>query len=237
MMKRILLFAFVLTTTTVFGQSSLSILNIETMVWGSVEDNLLQTTGTVENTNGSAPIDVRVMRITEDTVPGTDNYFCWEQCYEPPVSVSPTTMSIAPGQRIDQFYADYKPNGIDGASALTYCFYDDANEADSVCVTVRFLITQVGIEDVFGTNESAVSSAYPNPAKDVVKINYGLKAGWNKAEVVVYSMLGSKVREIDLTEDQGTLKMNVSSLPSGMYFYSLMVDDKAISTKKMLVTK
>lgn len=236
-MKRLLLAALVLTNTAVFAQSSLSVLNLETMVWGSVDQNLLQTTGTVENTNGSAPIDVRVMRITEDTVPGTDNYFCWEQCYEPPVSVSPTTMSIQPGQRIDQFYADYKPNGIEGTSTLTYCFYDDANEADSVCVTVRFLITQVGIEDVFGMNESAVSSAYPNPAQDIAKINYGLEAGWNKAEIVVYSMLGAKVRVVELTEDQGTVKMNVSSLPSGMYFYTLVVDDKDIATKKMLVTK
>jgi hypothetical protein len=50
-------------------------------------------------------------------------------------------------------------------------------------------------------------------------------------------MLGSKVKNVNLTGDQGTLKMDVANLPSGMYFYTLSVDGKGISTKKMLVTK
>ncbi|MCB9186187.1 MAG: T9SS type A sorting domain-containing protein [Flavobacteriales bacterium] len=237
-MKRILLLiCVVLAGFGTNAQNSLSILNLNTMVWGSVDQSIVQTEGTIENTNGSAPINVKVMRMTIDTVPGTDNYFCWDQCYEPPVSVSPTAITIQPGQRVEQFYADYKPNGQEGVSTLAYCFYDQSNEADSVCATVRFLITQVGIEDVFMGNESGISSSYPNPASSVAKINYALKAGWQQAKIVVYSMLGSKVREIKLGQDQGTLKLNVSSLPSGMYFYTLVVDDQEISTKKMLVTK
>jgi len=210
---------------------------MDTYVWGSVDAGILQGEGTVENTNGASAVDVRVKRITVDTVPGSQNYFCWEQCYEPPTSISPTAMSIAPGQRIDQFYADYKPNGNPGISTLIYCFYNDANEADSVCTTVRFSASPVGIQDVFLGNQSGISESYPNPAKSVAKINYALSAGWNKAELMVYSMLGAQVRKINLLEDQGTLKLNVSDLPSGMYFYTLMVDDKSIATKKMLVTK
>lgn len=237
MKKTLLAIVFLALTGAVSAQSSLSILSLDNMVWGSIEQGLLQVEGTIENTNGSAPINVKVRRITVDTVPGTQNYFCWEQCYEPPVSESPTSMTINPGQRIEQFYADYKPNGIEGVSTLTYCFFDESNEMDSVCATVRFLITQVGIADVFAGNESGISESYPNPARTEAKINYALAAGWQKAEIEVYSMLGAKVKTIKLTEDQGTVKYNVSTLPSGMYFYSLLVDDKAISTKKMLVTK
>lgn len=237
-MKRIVLSLFTVALCSgAFAQNSLTLLSVDDFVWGSIEDNLLQAEGTVENTNGSAPIAVRVERITIDTVPGSQNYFCWEQCYEPPTSVSPTAMTINPGERIDQFYADYKPNGQQGVSTLAYCFYDDTNQADSVCVTVRFSASPVGIQDVFLGNQSGISESYPNPAQDVAKINYALSAGWNKAEVMVYSMLGAQVRKIDLTEDQGTIKMNVANLPSGMYFYSLIVNDKAISIKKMLVTK
>ncbi|MCB0755898.1 MAG: T9SS type A sorting domain-containing protein [Flavobacteriales bacterium] len=237
-MKRLLLSAFaVMIASATFAQNSLTIPSIDDFVWGSIEDNLIQAEGTVENTNGSGPIDVRVQRITIDTVPGSQNYFCWEQCYEPPTSISPTAMTIDPGQRVDQFYADYKPNGQQGISTLAYCFYNDANEADSVCVTVRFSASPVGIQDVFLGNQSGISESYPNPAKSVAKINYALSAGWNKAELMIYSMLGAQVRKINLLEDQGTLKLNVSDLPSGMYFYTLMVDDKSIATKKMLVTK
>jgi hypothetical protein len=237
-MKRLLLSLLAVAVTTgLFAQNSLTMPSIDDFVWGSIEDNLLQAEGTVENTNGSAPIDVRVQRITIDTVPGTQNYFCWEQCYEPPTSISPTAMTINPGQRVEQFYADYKPNGQQGISTLAYCFYDDNNEADSVCVTVRFSASPVGIQDVFLGNQSGISESFPNPAVDVAKINYALSAGWQHAELKIYSMLGAQVKEVELTEDQGTLILNVADLPSGMYFYTLVVDDKSIATKKMLVTK
>ena len=237
-MKRTLLsIAILLTGFGAMAQSSLTVASLERNVWGSVEENIMQSLGSIENTNGSGPVDVRVQRITVDTVPGSQNYFCWEQCYEPPTSISPTAMTIPVGQRINQFYADYKPNGNPGVSTLIYCFFNDANEADSVCATVRFTASPVGIQDVFLGNQSGISESYPNPAKTFAKINYALAAGWKKAEIVVYSMLGSKVRAVRLTDDQGTYKMNVSSLPSGMYFYTLVVDDKDISTKKMLVTK
>ena len=237
-MKRLILSFLAFTMfQAVQAQSSLTLPSMDNYVWGSTEASILQGEGTVENTNGSTAIDVRVRRITVDTVPGSQNYFCWEQCYEPPTSVSPTAMSIPVGQRIDQFYADYKPNGNAGVSTLVYCFYNDANEADSVCTTVRFSASPVGIQDVFLGTKSGISESYPNPATSVASVNYALSAGWQQADVYIYSMLGAMVKKISLLEDQGTLKIDVASLPSGMYFYTLVVDDKDIKTKKMLVTK
>lgn len=236
MKKLILSVSFLFAAAGLLAQNSLTIPSLERNVWGAA-DELMQSIGTIENTNGAGPIDVRVERITVDTVPGSQNYFCWEQCYEPPVSVSPSAMTIDPGQRVDQFYADYKPNGTIGVSTLIYCFYNDANQADSVCATVRFTSSGVGIQDVFLGDVSGVSESFPNPARTVVNINYALAAGWQQAELTVYSMLGAQVKNVRLKEDQGTLKLRVSDLPSGMYFYTLLVDDKAVSTKKMLVTK
>ena len=237
MKKVVLSFFSMIVVTGLFAQNSLTIPSLNLNPWGSVETTIMQSIGTVENTNGTTPLAVRAERITVDTVPGTQNYFCWEQCYEPPTSISPTTITLNPGDRMDQFYADYKPNGIAGVSTLIYCFYDDANQADSVCATVRFTASPLGVQDVFMGNQSGVSESYPNPARTVANVNYALASGWQRAEVVVYSMLGAKVKRVALKEDQGTLKLDVASLPSGMYFYTLNVDGNDISTKKMLVTK
>ncbi|MGB1317795.1 MAG: T9SS type A sorting domain-containing protein [Flavobacteriales bacterium] len=236
-MKKIILSLGLLATIGGVQAQSLTITHIDNSMWGSVETTLMQAEGTIENTNGSAPIAVRVERITIDTVPGTQNYFCWEQCYEPATNVSPTAMTIDPGQRIDQFYADYKPNGFAGVSTLKYCFYDDTNQMDSVCTIVRFTASPLGVQDVFAGNQSGISESFPNPARTVASVNYALAAGWVDAKISVFSMLGSKVKDLKLSENQGTLKMDVASLPSGMYFYTLNVDGKDISTKKMLVTK
>lgn len=233
--KVILLNMFMVIGLSGFAQS-LSVASLDRNVWSSVEETVSQSVGVIENV-GSSTIAVKVRRITVDTVPGTQNYFCWEQCYIPSTNVSPTAMIMTPGQQIDQFYADYKPNGNAGVSVLTYCFYDVDNEADSVCATVRFHASAVGIQDVFRGNESGISESYPNPAKSVANINYALRLGWKQADLTVYSMLGSQVKKVKLKENQGTYKLDVSTLPSGMYFYTLEVDGKAIGTKKMLVTK
>lgn len=236
-MKKLILIALISHFVGAAFAQSLTIASLDLNPWGSVQTSVIQSQGSIENTSGAGALDVKVKRITVDTVPGTENYFCWEQCYEPPTSESPTSMSIAVGQRIDQFYADYKPNGQAGVSTLIYCFYDVANQADSVCATVRFSASPLGVQDVFTGNKSGISTAYPNPAKGVANINYALKNGWNTADLKVYSMLGALVKKVNLKEDQGTLKLDVSSLPAGMYFYTLTVDNNSISTKKMLVTK
>ncbi|MFT5903060.1 MAG: hypothetical protein ACI9LA_002284, partial [Bacteroidia bacterium] len=89
-MKKIVLgFSLMIVAAGLQAQNSLSVLSIDNSVWGSAEATLLQTVGTIENTNGLGPIAVRAERITIDTIPGTQNYFCWEQCYEPPISISP----------------------------------------------------------------------------------------------------------------------------------------------------
>jgi hypothetical protein len=236
-MKKLILIVFAgLVASATFAQS-LTIASLDLNPWGSIQTSVIQSQGSIENTNGDGALNVKVRRITVDTVSGTENYFCWEQCYEPPTSESPTAMTIALGQRIDQFYADYKPNGQAGVSTLIYCFYDVANQADSVCATVRFSASPLGIQDVFTGDKSGISTAFPNPAKGLANVNYALKKGWKTADLKVYSMLGAMVKKVNLKEDQGTLKLDVSSLPAGMYFYTLTVDNNNISTKKMLVTK
>lgn len=236
-MKKILLVVFAGLIVNISFSQSLTIASLDLNPWGSVQSSLIQTQGSIENTSGDGTLDVKARRITVDTVPGTENYFCWDQCYEPPTSESPSAISIAVGQRIDQFYADYKPHGQAGVSTLIYCFYDVANPSDSVCATVRFSASPLGIQDVFTGDKSGISTTFPNPAKGVANINYALKNGWKTADLKVYSMLGAMVKKVNLKEDQGTLKLDVSSLPAGMYFYTLTVDNNNISTKKMLVTK
>ena len=49
-------------------------------------------------------------------------------------------------------------------------------------------------------------------------------------------MVGKIVKETELTDKKGTAKINVDDLNSGIYFYSFIVDGKAISTKKLVIS-
>jgi len=218
----------------VFAQSSLSIVYLNRDVWGNIDANYIQAAGTVENvSNQTVEIKVRAQEIS--IISGTLNYFCWAQCYEPGVMLSPSSITLEPGQRMDQFYGDYVPQGQPGTSTIKYCFFNVANENDSVCGIVRFSASPVGIEDVLSSGKPGISEAYPNPAERDLSINYAFGGGLGQIEV--FSMLGKVLKTVRLQERSGTVKLNVESLPEGMYLYKLTANGKSIQTRKFLITR
>ncbi|MBF8293791.1 MAG: hypothetical protein HW389_336 [Bacteroidetes bacterium] len=80
---------------------------------------------------------------------------------------------------------------------------------------------------------------YPNPFNPSTVISFDVaKAG--RVSLRVYNMIGQLVATLfDGVREPGAYKMsfNASSLPSGVYFYSLMADGAGIQTKKMTLLK
>lgn len=246
MKKTKLKFAIVLIALTMFSfatvvAQTLVVSDFDELVYGEPTAPFIQAPAVVTN-SGSTPMNVMV-RFDEVSAGPTNSghYFCWAICYSEGavtdgfVTPSQHALTIDAGASVNNFYSDYVPNGTVGTATYRYTFYDQSNPSDETSIEITFDTQNVGIEEL-EAGSNAISESYPNPASRVAKMNYTIAPAVQNAEVVVYSMLGAKVKQVGLEEKQGTLKIDVSSLPSGMYFYSLVVDDKAISTKKMLVT-
>lgn len=234
MIKFILTLVFTTSCSAIWAQSSLSIAALEREAWGNSTSSTIQAGGTIENISGQS-VEVKVSSEEISVIAGTLNYFCWAQCYEPGVTVSPSSITIEPGQRIDSFYADYKPQGQSGITTIKYCFFNVANEADSVCGIVRFNATPVGIQDIANSSTPGISEAYPNPAVGEMTFSYATGGGLGRIDI--FSMLGSKVKSVKLPELVGKAKVNLESLTSGMYFYRLNVNGKDIQTRKLIISK
>jgi hypothetical protein len=63
--------------------------------------------------------------------------------------------------------------------------------------------------------------AYPNPASDVLKINYQLPLNTETAELKIHSLLGAEMYSMKLINSSGTAEIALSQLPAGTYFYSI----------------
>ena len=80
---------------------------------------------------------------------------------------------------------------------------------------------------------------YPNPFNPVTIIKYELsKSGL--AKIKIFNSIGQEI-QILINEKQNTgiyeVKFNGSNLSSGVYFYSLILDNAKMDTKKMLLIK
>jgi hypothetical protein len=185
----------------------------------------------------AAALDVKVKKVIHegDTLPGTMNYFCWGLCFTPFTYTSPNSLNIQPGQTLEDFYGDYNPFNVIGISHITYVFFDMNNVNDSVAITVEFNASPASILDPAAGVK--FSEAYPNPAISVVNIDYTLSSSISRAAVVISNMLGCRVKEIPLTESAGKIQLPVYDLVNGIYFYSLVGDDRVILTRKFIVEK
>ena len=189
---------------------------------------------TITNVSGSTK-DVYVQRTVNNIFAGHTSYFCWVQCYTAQVSTSPDFIQLAPGGTTDVFRGDLETNLIPGVSVVSYCFYDGSNIGDSVCVEYTYP-TFVGIADI-PSGKNYISKAYPNPAQDVTNYYVNIEKATKSAQLKFFNMLGAQVKEIDVLNAKNSIKVNVSDLKAGIYFYSLWIDGKSTATGKLMVSR
>lgn len=81
-----------------------------------------------------------------------------------------------------------------------------------------------------------VLSVYPNPSRGLVTVSLEQKSV-ESYKLRFSNIIGREVRMIALRPDMDAqgVQVNLSDLPSGVYFYSLLVNDKVISTKRLLL--
>lgn len=85
-------------------------------------------------------------------------------------------------------------------------------------------------------NAVTLGDAQPNPNNGSTQIPYFAPENTN-AKVIFTDMLGKIMKEEILKSGYGIMNVDTQELPSGIYNYSLVVDEKVIDTKKMIRNK
>ncbi len=91
---------------------------------------------------------------------------------------------------------------------------------------------------LYVSDRLVVSNAYPNPVvNDYVDIDYQFLTPGGDAKLVLLSILFTPVAEYSLDQNDRRIRINTHSLASGMYCYQLMLDGRAVATKKLLIRR
>lgn len=246
-MKKILLSALALVFVSAIWAQSTSTLKVLDLsgtdisggtihIWDDSTNTTFEADVHILNTASSGFMMGMAKRTVNYDYSGSYNYFCWTACYAPSVSVSPTPDTLYAGQPYTKFHGYFNPGNQSGTASITYTFYDQNNIGDSAWVTVVYHSDVAGIGASSVTGENKLAAAAPNPANSFSSINYSLKSNVKSGKIVLYNMLGELIREINLEEKQGTVKLSVSEFTAGVYFYSLVADNKVVTTKKLVVS-
>jgi hypothetical protein len=84
--------------------------------------------------------------------------------------------------------------------------------------------------------DAYIEDNFPDPFIDKTLINYYLPEG-NDGKIIVSDIYGRTISEYALISGENTLEINSDKLVPGVYSYGLIVNDKIIEFKKMVITQ
>jgi hypothetical protein len=224
------------TTTNVLAPNSVTQLNVGSFKNRKFDIDLKNTSAT-RNLYTVTRYDVLLNS-------GAIAYYCFGgSCYGAITIISPP-MSLGAGKRssdttlvdpLAEFFmltTDLDEGAVVGKSIVKYTFKNVAVAADSVQVTLTYNGT-IGFTNI----EKSLSSfdVYPNPANTEIFLNVTSTKN-EKTKVVVINSLGSQVKEKDVTllEGKNSIDVDLSNLPSGIYFARIGNNNDA-STRKFVI--
>jgi len=232
-MKKQLLFLSALLLAGVTGAfaQSLSLSNFNTTVTGP-NTTALSSYVTINNSTANDLLMI-VERSFVNEVPGHLDFFCTNVlCYPPGTTITTTPDTILAGST-SSFYGTVLPNGISGTTSIYYRFSKQNNPADSVSVVLNFSFGTAGLADV---KAPVISQPSPNPADNFTVFTYNTNNSTSSDRVVIYNMLGSLVKAIDVPGTNGVLVVNTSDMRSGVYLVSYQQNGKLSGTTKLVVS-
>ncbi len=165
-------------------------------------------------------------------------YFCMgDECFD--VLTEQITRRLEAGEIVTNLFFVVET----GLSATSNSFRFEAFPKGSPQMNVEhaFLLS---IEEkpiksfVYQSRDITVHDVYPNPVTNQQAfIDYRLTDEAVKAKVVIHNILGSPVGEYDLPAFETRVKIQSEDLASGVYFYTVYLDNIGVLTRKLVVRK
>jgi plastocyanin len=116
-------------------------------------------------------------------------------------------------------------------SAGTYDYHSMNTAGMSGSIVVRVVS---GLKDI---KTAPTLNAYPNPTRGETTITIN-QAGSEKYTIRISNAIGRMVKTVEVPQNATEgISVDISNLPSGFYFYSLLVNDKMLETKRLILQR
>jgi hypothetical protein len=107
-----------------------------------------------------------------------------------------------------------------------------------ICLNEGVVLRKAGENEGSITDENITASyAYlvPNPATSFVTLNYSFGKDIS-GTLQISNLLGIKIKDIVLPPNQNSIGVNITEIPSGVYYYNVLTIHGIISMNKIVVT-
>jgi len=181
-------------------------------------------------TNNSGADMNAILEITALTTPHKAPSWevCWGICALPEGPMIFTSPLLIPNgtTNIEDFHVFYNSDGNSGPANITMHIYEEGNAAEFISLTLDTEF--VGMNDV---NKNSVFTIFPNPAHSnfSISVDQNLKDG----DIIISNILGKTINKTSI--ENSNLNFNANDFDCGIYFVSIIKNNRIISTKKLII--
>jgi len=144
------------------------------------------------------------------------------------------TVSLAPSAELGGAFTCSLNAGTIGNSTAIFTFYNNADTTDFVSFTTTIKVIPT---DVIDNNVFSDLSISPNPANDLLNINFSNTALVGINEIKIFDITGNNILSQQLVAGLNQQSLNISSLSSGIYEVAYISNGTIKEIKKLSVVK
>ncbi|NQY30656.1 MAG: T9SS type A sorting domain-containing protein [Flavobacteriaceae bacterium] len=150
------------------------------------------------------------------------------------ITLTDTPLTPAEFDAADVFSEEFGRNASDGWSS--YNFWEATNGLGTI-ETGNLQNNVLAVSDVNNNNNNNnnnITRIYPNPATDKITIEFNDSSMVNQ-EISIYNLVGQKVNTLLSSKSQNKQVIDLSKLPSGIYFIQFVNKQQQMVTKKISI--
>jgi hypothetical protein len=164
-------------------------------------------------------------------------YFCLSNnCLD--ATISEFSKKVEPGETMQELYFVIE-SGIQAMqTTLRFEIFQKGSAHDIVDRSVAISVDEKpGRSVIFQSKDISIQDVYPNPVQTQASIDYKLHSESVKARLTLHNILGKIMGDYDLPASETRVKIQADELTSGVYFYTVYIDNSGVLTRKLIVRK
>jgi hypothetical protein len=179
-----------------------------------------------------------IRRAVADLNSNQKGYFCiGEECFD--MAVDQVMRKLEPGEVAGNIFYVVEPGLAATSNSFRFEVYQKGSPQMGLEHSFLLSVDEKPTRSfVFQTRNLTIHDVYPNPVTDRdAYLDYRLTDEAVKAKVVIHNILGSPVGDYEMLSSETRVKIQADGLSSGVYFYTIYLDNIGVLTRKLVVRK
>lgn len=179
-----------------------------------------------------------IVRKLHSDLNGTQKgYFCLDKnCLES--GIEEFSKRVEPGETLQALVYVLESGIQSGQGNIKFQVFVKGNPVEAIDYAVSVSVQEKDQKPVlFHSKDITIQDVYPNPVQDLAYMDYRIHNESITAKVVIHNILGRAINEFELSPFEDRVKIQTEDFVSGIYFYTLYLNNNGVLTRKLVVRK